>query len=447
MSAQWMLYALVVGLAVTLAALAAEQGTRLARRAGRWTWALALVLTVALPMLGPGLARAPAQAAPDLAPTLVLSGFPATPALHLPALPARPVQADGAQVDTDRLAQWACLLSSALALAALACASLALRRRRRTWQPGIVAGTPVLVSLDAGPAVVGVVRPQIVVPAWLLAASPQCQALVLAHEQAHIAGGDQRLLATLAVLLVAMPWNLALWYQLHRLRLAIEVDCDARVLAQGYRLADYGAALIDAGRQAARGGMGRLALLTPAVTASAGFLERRLRLMTRRPARWHRFLAPLLFLLAFDIGVVAARVTPPQDATQDAIVAQAVAVPLAERQALAGYYQLDDNRVAIVAVSDGGLEMKTNIEPLWRLRPESADRYFPPATGLRVRVDRAGGTLTVSQSGIDNGPARRVDAAAVERADAYVETWKASLLRVSTAGAGTATRCVTPRAR
>ena len=138
--------------------------------------------------------------------------------------------------------------------------------------------------------------------------------------------------------------------------------------------------------------------------------------------------------------------TPPQDATQDAIVAQAVAVPLAERQALAGYYQQDDNRVAIVAVSDGGLEMKTNIEPLWRLRPESADRYFLPATGLRVRFDRAGGTLTVSQSGIDNGPARRVDAAAVECADAYVATWKASLLQVSTAGAGTATRYGTPRA-
>ena len=408
MSAQWMVYAVAVGAVVTLAALAAEQGTRLARRAGRWTWALAMVITVALPLLMPGLAGPPAPTtppAPALAPTLVLSGFPATPALRLPAMT---MPAAGTQVDVDQLAQLAWLLASALALAALAGANLALRRRQRTWQPGMVAGTPVLVSRDAGPAVVGVLRPQIVVPAWLVDARPERQTLVLAHEQAHLAAGDQRLLAAMVLLLVAMPWNVALWFQLHRLRLAIEVDCDARVLAQGHSLAAYGAA--------------RLALMTPAVTESAGFLERRLRLMTRRPARWHRFAAPVLLLLACDIGVVAARIAPPPDA----VVPQVVAVPLAARQALAGYYQMDDNRVAVVAVSADGLEVKTNLEPLWRLRPEAADRYFLPATGLRVRFDRAAGTLTASQFGIDAAPAPRVDAAAVARADAYVAARRAS---------------------
>ena len=422
MSAQWMAYAVAVGAVVTLAALAAEQGTRLARRNGRWTWALAMAVTVALPLLMPGMAGPPAPAtrpAPALAPTLVLSGFPATPALRLPAIT---MPAAGTQVDIDQFAQLAWLLACALALAALAGANLALRRRQRTWQPGIVAGTAVLVSRDAGPAVVGVLRPQIVVPAWLVEARPERQALVLAHEQAHLAAGDQRLLAAMVLLLVAMPWNVALWFQLHRLRLAIEVDCDARVLAQGHSLAAYGAALIDAGSQAARTGAARLALITPAVTESAGFLERRLRLMTRRPARWHRVAAPVLLLLACDIGVVAARIAPPPDA----VVPQVVAVPLAARQALAGYYQMDDNRVAVVAVSADGLEVKTNLEPLWRLRPEAADRYFLPATGLRVRFDRAAGTLTASQFGVDAAPAPRVDAAAVARADAYVAARRAS---------------------
>jgi len=360
MSAQWMVYAVAVGAVMTLGALAAEQGTRLARRAGRWTWAVALVLTVAVPVLAPTLdSQAPTapSGAPALAPTLVLSGLPATPALRTPSwLPARAVPDDGAPGGIDRIAQLAWILSSALTLAGLAGANVALGRRRRTWQPGSVAGFPVLVSADAGPAVVGVLRPQVVVPAWLLAAHPARQAIVMAHEAAHIAAGDQRLLAVMMALLVAMPWNLPLWYQLHRLRLAIEVDCDARVLAQGYRLADYGAALIDAGSQGARTGTARFSLMTPAV--SAGFLERRLRLMMRRPARWHRIVSTILLLLAADIGVVAARIVPPRNT----VTPQVAVVPLASRQALAGYYQLDDHRVATVAASADGLEVKTNIE-------------------------------------------------------------------------------------
>lgn len=49
-----MLYALLVGAALTLAALAAEQGARLGRRATRWGWALAMALTVCLPLLAQG---------------------------------------------------------------------------------------------------------------------------------------------------------------------------------------------------------------------------------------------------------------------------------------------------------------------------------------------------------------------------------------------------------
>ena len=415
MSAQWMLYAVAVGLAATLAALAAEQGTRLARHAGRWIWMLAAFLTVAWPLLAPRNMTAPVPARGPAAPTvatLVLGGFPATPAIIRPAWPARAVQTHRAAIDVDRLARWGWGGSSALALALLAGAGLALRRRERSWTPGIVAGVPVLVSRDAGPAVVGLLRPRIVVPAWLLNVPPRQQALVLAHEQAHIGAGDQRLLAAMVLLVVAMPWNLPLWFQLRRLRLAIEVDCDVRVLKQGHPMADYGAALIDVASHAARPAS-RLAFMTPAVSASAGFLERRLHLMLRRPARWHRVVAPVLLLLALDIGVVAARIAPPQ--------APAVRpVPLAQRQPLAGYYRLDTNRIAIVAVTTNGLEMKTNAEPAWRLLPESADSYAVPGTGLRARFDRAAQTLTLHAAGVDMPPAPRVDATAVERADAYV---------------------------
>jgi hypothetical protein len=414
MSAAWMLYAVAVGLVVTVAALAAEQGTRLARRAGRWIWMLAAIVTVAWPLLAPHNATEPVPVPGTTTPTvatLVLGGLPATPAAIRPAWPLRTVQAvqaDRAAFDIDRLARWGWGMSSALALAVFAGAGVVLRRRQRAFMPGAVAGVSVLVSHDAGPAVVGLLHTRIVVPIWLLNVPHRQQLLIMAHEQAHIDAGDQRLLAAMVLLAVIMPWNIPLWFQLRRLRLAIEVDCDARVLAQGYGVAEYGAALIDAGRASSR-----LAFMTPAVSASAGFLERRLRLMLRRPARWHRIVAPVLLLLALDIGGVAARIAPPQ--------APAVRpVPLAQRQPLAGYYQLGANRVAIVGVTTNGLEMKTNAEPSWRLLPESADDYAVPGTGLRVHFDRAMDTMTLRAAGVDTLPAPRVDATAVERADAYV---------------------------
>jgi len=83
--------------------------------------------------------------------------------------------------------------------------------------------------------------------------------------------------------------------------------------------------------------------------------------------------------------------------------------------------------------------------PLWRLRPESTDRYFLPATGLRVHFDRAAGTLTVSQFGTAAAPAPRVDAAAVERADAYVAARRASGQALP-GGAGIVARNVGARA-
>lgn len=423
MSAQWMLYALAVGLVVTVAALAAEQGTRLGRHAGRWVWIVAALLSIGLPVLAPQGATSPVplsapSVTPAPVPTMVLGGFPATPAVIQPAWrPARQTQG----IDIDKLARWGWGFSSALALAVLASATLMLRRRQRSWTPGTLCGVPVLVSPDAGPAVVGVLRPRIVVPPWLLTAPASRQTLVMAHEQAHIAAGDQRLLAVMTWLLVAMPWNLALWCQLRQLRLAIEIDCDARVLAQGHRLAEYGAALIEAASHTPRT-LARFAPMTPAVAVLAGFLERRLRLMTRRPARWHRVVAPVLLLLSLDIGAVAARIAPPPRAVDP----RAAIVPQPVRQALAGYHQFEGNRVAVVAASTNGLEMTTNGEPLWRLRPESADQYFLPGTGLRVRFDRSGGTLTVSHQGFDMPPAPRTDATAVERADAYVAARRAS---------------------
>jgi hypothetical protein len=141
---------------------------------------------------------------------------------------------------------------------------------------------PVLVSPETGPAVVGLVRGRIVLPAWAVAGDAQARALVLEHEREHLRAGDPRLLAAGLVCAALMPWNPAVWWQLRRLRLAVEVDCDARVLARRGDVRAYGRVLLEVGRRAARTRLPAAAFSEPASS-----LERRIRIMTaprvRRP--------------------------------------------------------------------------------------------------------------------------------------------------------------------
>nr|WP_255206142.1 M56 family metallopeptidase [Janthinobacterium sp. BJB401] len=121
----------------------------------------------------------------------------------------------------------------------LALRSVWLLSHQRRWQKTSLLGTPVYLSGGIGPCVAGLLRPRIVMPVWLQLISPQQQALLLAHAQCRLAAHDPLLLAVAYALIILMPWNLPLWWQLHRLRFAIEVDCDTRVLAHGHALRDY----------------------------------------------------------------------------------------------------------------------------------------------------------------------------------------------------------------
>ncbi|MGH7524254.1 MAG: M56 family metallopeptidase [Gemmatimonadales bacterium] len=131
--------------------------------------------------------------------------------------------------DYDRLLLIAWGFAS-LALAALFGASyhrtLALLR---TWRHRDLHGTAVTLSPTFGPATVGLIRSRVVVPDWVLALSDDEQRLVLRHELEHIKSGDQLVLSAGVLLAVLMPWNIPLWWQLRRLRISIELDCDARV--------------------------------------------------------------------------------------------------------------------------------------------------------------------------------------------------------------------------
>ena len=108
-------------------------------------------------------------------------------------------------------------------------------------------------SRDTGPAIVGLFRPRVVLPAWVADVEASKQRLILAHEEEHRRAGDGILRFAMATLLIVIPWNPFLWLHYRRLCLAIELDCDHRVVQ---RLPDrrwhYGDLLV---RAAARRGI------------------------------------------------------------------------------------------------------------------------------------------------------------------------------------------------
>jgi hypothetical protein len=98
-----------------------------------------------------------------------------------------------------------------------------------------------------------------------------------------------------------------LWWQLRRLRLAIEIDCDARVLSLGYPVARYSETLIAVGeRQSASYAM------TMARYGSKSFLEQRIHNMLRKKTRHARVSALALACLGVGLAVCAADVAPPK---------------------------------------------------------------------------------------------------------------------------------------
>ncbi|NBB17381.1 hypothetical protein GVN21_18620 [Caulobacter sp. SLTY] len=84
-----------------------------------------------------------------------------------------------------------------------------------------------------GPAVVGVLRPRIVLPAdFDRQFTPDEQRVVLAHEQAHLAGGDAQINALVTALQCLFWFNPLVHLAANCLRVDQEIACDAAVLAQ-----------------------------------------------------------------------------------------------------------------------------------------------------------------------------------------------------------------------
>jgi beta-lactamase regulating signal transducer with metallopeptidase domain len=170
-----------------------------------------------------------------------------------------------------------------------------LSRRARENRNGatLVDGVPVLITERMGPATVGVWRPRVLVPRWVLAMPDTQRRYVVRHEEEHRRTHDARLLFALSLTLILLPWSLALWWQLRRLQLAVEMDCDTRVVASLGDASAYGALLLTVAEAASRGPR-----LQPALLGGMGMLERRLTvLLAPTPLRHaQRILLPALAL-------------------------------------------------------------------------------------------------------------------------------------------------------
>ena len=104
-----------------------------------------------------------------------------------------------APIVSDRVLGSAWLAVSAVFALWLVATQRRLRRRLRGCPSRIVDGERVLVSSDFGPAVAGVVRPQIVLPEWALAMRESDRRIIVAHETEHRQAHDP-LLAAMALM-------------------------------------------------------------------------------------------------------------------------------------------------------------------------------------------------------------------------------------------------------
>lgn len=360
----WMAYAVVVGGLIAVSARAAEEVMRVWRVPARWVWAAALVFQLAVPVtgawgagwltIGAGDGDETIAAPSWLAGMMEDGEFASATAGAVPGEQgsgwlARATLAMGpdrlASYETPVLVGWG-LATGGLTLLLLWTLVRAGSERRR-WSERRMFGERIRVAPAVGPAVVGVIRPEIVVPDWLLSRPEAELRLALDHEKEHVRAGDPRLLLASAFLPILLPWSPAAWWMFSRMRLAIEVDCDHRVLHAGARRQEYGSLLLDlAERRPAH----RLTVATGLIGAPS-HLERRIRVMTRTirfaPARALAFGAAAMaaILAACETGLPTAAEIERMDASVAAEAAQALQL-VTDTEGAEARYLVDGEEVA-----------------------------------------------------------------------------------------------------
>ncbi|MDB4887703.1 MAG: TonB family protein [Gemmatimonadetes bacterium] len=299
MIAAWMLTASLFAAFAALAALCGEQVLRALGREARASWCVAIVASVLWPVLALVFRRdAPIAGVVRLPPIRVTQLMPA--ALEQSSRAWMP------GVDRLLLAAWLGL--SLVMLLRLAIGLRRAHRLRRAAERRDLGGVALLVSDEAGPAVIGLVRPDILYPRALLELEPALRNVIVRHEDEHRRAGDAWLAFGCSIALVLMPWNAALWWMTRRARLALEIDCDARVLRAHANRTQYGKLLLLVAQADTS------VRLVPALISSRSHLERRIRAMLSTHPTHRRIRVALgsLGLVVASVAASSAQVTNPR---------------------------------------------------------------------------------------------------------------------------------------
>lgn len=301
MIAPWMLYTIVVSALIGMAAIACERMLRLAGQPARWAWGAALLTSVAIPLMGvlapPSPVGGPIRLE-DASATLI------DPALLFDLLNVQPTSPGVSMVTAAALGLW---IGASLFLGGvLALSQLRIRRETETCPGEIVDGVLVRHTSNLGPAVVGSFPSIIVLPAWVGRLQADWRKLVMSHEQEHIRAGDAKLLLAGVFVAVLFPWNLPLWWQLRRLRDAVELDCDERVLRSGVDARAYGELLLEVARHRSD----RL-FPAPALSNPKSLLARRIHKMTNPSPKARTLRAGIAASAATLLVALACETQPP----------------------------------------------------------------------------------------------------------------------------------------
>jgi beta-lactamase regulating signal transducer with metallopeptidase domain len=321
MTIAWLLYVLLVGALLCAGAAALSSAASALRRPTRGVWSAALAGIVLLGVIAPrekllqvryepagsiGAPSSPRASAPTRADRGVRDAWEALgrgSTSLIASLERRVPRA----IELPLLVAWA--IASVLLVALFAAVNARAARARRGWPLQLLHGVTARIAPATGPAVLGLARPEIVVPRSLLERSDDEQRLILSHEREHVRAGDHLLLAAGWLVVIALPWHPAVWYLLARLRLAIELDCDARVLRAGASPRSYGTLLIEVAAHAGGSRIGALALAD-----GPSQLERRIRAMNGSRKRYGAASAAVACAIGAVLVLVACEAKIPTSA-------------------------------------------------------------------------------------------------------------------------------------
>jgi len=381
--AAWMVYSTLVAFFFLVAVVALEKGLRLARRPGRWVIAAAMAVSAALPFFTRAEPAGMGVAAGG-------GGLLTTNGSLAPLVEMLPRSSALASLDIPLVVFWIGASTTLLAIVALT--HLRVARKIRGYPTQMVNEATVLRSPALGPAVVGVLKSSIVLPKWVDKVGPDWRRLMVLHEQEHLRGRDGSLLSAAVLLTIAMPWNVPMWCLLFRLRRAIELDCDQRVLRSGVDVRQYGNLLLEVSRRRVRSPLPVMGL-----AFNRSFLAQRVDAMTLHLGRFKypRAMAAVLVGGAF-VAVACELPAPLAPGMDGGIETQETANDV---QDIATVYELasDEDSAITYAIRRHPEGLRTSVRALdlYVVANDSTMVRVPKGIAQRVQSDRM--LLTVTE--------------------------------------------------